>query len=356
MESTSKKCVSFAKNSPRRDGLLRASPNSGIPHLPPMDVCSDRSTTPTIAARAATNPTISFDPSRVDLSPYGFTCKRWAPVVMRRPDRHNEIELNFLTEGWLTYLIGGRLVRVEANQLTAFWAAVPHQIIDHGPQREYFVVTIPLRWLLSLRLADSFVQALMHGQVVTASAGTSSLIVHHHLREWELDFESASVRHDAAYLELEAVLSRLSLDCQSSPTLASAAAKRPSTIHEGALAKAEQIAQLVANHYAEPINALELTRRVDAQPKRAMKVFRLVFGVSAASFLTEYRIAQAQRLLATTSMRIVDISESSGFGSLGRFNRAFLELCGCSPREYRKRHSLVNASGSDKSAKAKRTR
>ena len=52
----------------------------------------------------------SFDHARPDFAPYGFTCERWTARQMRRPDRHNEIEVNLLGEGPLTYLLGGRKV------------------------------------------------------------------------------------------------------------------------------------------------------------------------------------------------------------------------------------------------------
>ena len=37
---------------------------------------------------------LSFDPSRPDFAPYGLTCVHWRPSPMRRPDHHNEVELN----------------------------------------------------------------------------------------------------------------------------------------------------------------------------------------------------------------------------------------------------------------------
>ena len=60
---------------------------------------------------------------------------------MRRPDRHNEIEMNSSFEHGLgrTYLLGGRKVRIEAGQLSAFWAALLHQVTDYGDEPEYFV-------------------------------------------------------------------------------------------------------------------------------------------------------------------------------------------------------------------------
>ena len=97
-----------------------------------------------------------FDQRRRDFTPYGFTCERWTPARMPRPDRHNEIEINLLTGGALTYLVGGRKVRVPAGRLAIFWAAIPHQIIEtqglrptlqktalRGLNDEYLVYEIP---------------------------------------------------------------------------------------------------------------------------------------------------------------------------------------------------------------------
>ena len=52
------------------------------------------------------------------------------------------------------------------------------------------------------------------------------------------------------------------------------------------------------------------------------------------------RVSHAQRLLATTDMKIVDVAFDSGFTSISRFNDAFRRACGCSPREYRQSHLL----------------
>ncbi len=260
---------------------------------------------------------------------------------MRRPDRHNEIELNFLTEGWVTYLFGSRLIRVEPNRLTVFWAAIPHQIVDHGGQADYFVVTIPLGWFLRLLLPDRFVQALLRGQMIVPNAQDSTSFEFARLSDWERDFETDDPKNCAAtLLEIEAQFRRLSLRCPEVTDLQSTSQTSQSVVHETGYAKAEQMAHLVANRYHEQIDASTFAREINLQPKHAMKLFHQVFGTSLAAYLTEYRISQAQRFLVTTSMSIIDVSEAAGFGSLSRFNRAFRQMCGCSPREYRKSHAI----------------
>ncbi|WOK07838.1 hypothetical protein RT717_04255 [Imperialibacter roseus] len=39
-----------------------------------------------------------FNENREEFKPYGITCEVWTPSLMRRPDRHNEIGLNYFGE------------------------------------------------------------------------------------------------------------------------------------------------------------------------------------------------------------------------------------------------------------------
>jgi AraC-like DNA-binding protein len=69
-----------------------------------------------------------------------------------------------------------------------------------------------------------------------------------------------------------------------------------------------------------------------------MTLFKRAFGTTLLAYLTQHRISHAQRLLATTEEKILVAALDSGFNSLSRFNAAFKEACGCSPREYRRLH------------------
>src|SRR5438876_6885126 len=143
-----------------------------------------------------------FDPSRPDFAPYGLTCERWTPSLMRRPDRHNEVELNLLDSGTVTYLLGGRKVTVEAGRLAVFWAAIPHQIIDaRGVKSAYFVATLPLAWFLQAKLPDRLVQPILHAEMV-CDPKSAPRRDRHSFEEWFDDLRGRrEERHRAATLE-----------------------------------------------------------------------------------------------------------------------------------------------------------
>lgn len=283
---------------------------------------------------------VSFDPNRPDFAPYGLTCVRWNPAPMRRPDHHNEVELNFLETGWVTYLLGGRKVRVDAGRLHAFWAAIPHQIIDYGTETEYFVATIPLPWFLQCRLPDALVQPLLQGQMITEPTKDRAVSDQQAFAHWETDLEDPHADlKKAVLLEMEARLLRLAL-AMPAPARNGATRKRHAPLSEVGLNKVEQMACLIAQRYTERLTIEEIGSEVKLHPNYAMSLFQKTFGTTLIEYLTQHRVSHAQRLLATTDMKIVDVAFSSGFGSISRFNDAFRRACGCSPREYRQQHEL----------------
>lgn len=283
----------------------------------------------------------SFDPARADFAPYGFTCVRWRPSVMSRPDRHNEIEINLLRSGALTYLLGGMKVRVEARRLSVFWAAMPHQIIDFEGTGEYFVATLPLAWFIQCRLPEKLVRALLQGKMITESDDHGAQSDMGLLARWEEDLScSDGELKKAVLLELEARLLRLA--CSSlSRTTAVSARRRPAS-SRSELTKVEQMAGLIAQRYMHPLTVEDIGRHVGLHPNYAMGLFKRGVGTTIVDYITKHRVSHAQRLLATTDTKIVEVALNSGFSSTSRFNVAFRNECGCSPREYRQQHRLVD--------------
>ncbi len=274
-----------------------------------------------------------FDPARPDFSPYGFTCELWTPARMPRPNRHNEIELNLLTAGSLTYLLGGRRTTVEAGKLAAFWAAIPHQIVDFDGDTPYFVVTAPLSEFLQASHEVGFVNRILRGEVLVESVTDDCDALT--FRQWERELREKEPAHEAAVrLEVQARLIRFARRVGNRPANLRPAAK---------LSRADQIACYIARNYHEPLTAQSIADAVGVHPNYAMNLFRETFGTTMTSFITEHRISHAQRLLATTNDSIVNVALSSGFQSLSRFNEAFKAACGCSPRNYRKAHPRVES-------------
>ena len=115
-----------------------------------------------------------FDRRRPEFAPYGFTCERWEPTLMTRPDKHTEVELNYLERGRLTYLFWGERTTVEGGRPALFWATTPHQIVEYGDVTSYTVITLPLPWLLNWALPDNLIKRILSGRLVQEADSSQS--------------------------------------------------------------------------------------------------------------------------------------------------------------------------------------
>jgi AraC-like DNA-binding protein len=259
---------------------------------------------------------------------------------MPRCDRHNEVELNLLEEGSLTYLLSGQTVTIPAGRLAVFWAGIPHQIVGFESQSEYFVMTLPLVWFLQWRLPGHLAQPVLHGCMVIEPDEGRLTADRAQFRTWMEDIATHSEeRCRISLLEIEARLRRLAFtvapDSPNHPRKQTAA-----VLSQGHLRRAERMACFIAQHYTEPLTVETVSGHAGLHPNYAMDVFQRTFGTTLLKYVTQHRLSHAQRLLITTDDLILHIALSSGFGSLSRFNEAFRQAFGCTPRDYRKQHQL----------------
>jgi AraC-like DNA-binding protein len=279
-----------------------------------------------------------FEASRHELQPYGFTCEVWEPRPMPRADRHNELELNLVVAGALTYLIGGRRVTLRARHLAAFWAATPHQVLRSDGVTHYYVVTVPLAWVLGWGLPEAFVQTLLSGAILEEPDEAMAERDLARMAQWHADLRPGERREEPVLLELKARLLRLATNER-----AGAPRKRHrlrEASGDAAPTHAEQMATFVARHYREPLGPDEVARAVGLNPDYAASLFKRTFGTTIARFIAQHRVTHAQRELVTGDAKVLQIGMDSGFGSLTRFNAIFKSLCGCTPRDYRRQHRM----------------
>src|SRR5690625_3819908 len=102
------------------------------------------------------------------------------------------------------------------------------------------------------------------------------------------------------------------------------------------LRQVSAMAQYVRDHHRSPIAVADIAAAVHLAPSHAMTVFRRTAGVTLGDYVTMCRVAEAQRLLLTTSMKVTEIADAAGFGSLSSFYEHVSAACGMTPREYRR--------------------
>lgn len=265
---------------------------------------------------------------------FGLSSRRIEPQRQPSFHRHNEVELLLIEKGGMEHLMGGRRDQLVPGRLVVFWGAMPHAPLQIVRGTVLHRLTLPLAWFLEWQLPGAFTQAILGGASVTerdASRAEADLAM---FRRWHEDLRlETAERRKLVLLECEARLRRLSM---SDPSRAGSGRGAPGQGPLHGSHQLERMARFVALHYLEPLHVADVARDVGLNPNYAASLFRKTFGLSLVDYVNEHRISHAQRLLATSDAKIVDIAFVAGFGSASRFYTAFKAACGQTPKKYRR--------------------
>ncbi len=103
------------------------------------------------------------------------------------------------------------------------------------------------------------------------------------------------------------------------------------------LERIKHIVKYVEENYIHPIHIAEIAAELGMSSSHFMKFFRETMGTSFISYLNEYRLTMASRLLLSSTDSVLSIAGETGFDNLSNFNRLFKRQFGMSPRAYRRR-------------------
>ena len=105
---------------------------------------------------------------------------------------------------------------------------------------------------------------------------------------------------------------------------------------------AQEALSFIEQNYALPITVEDMANRCNLDRSYFGKVFKDMIGQSPQDFLIRYRMSKATSLLTSTSLSIGDISVQVGYPNQLHFSRAFRNIYGMSPRQYRQQNKLLS--------------
>lgn len=97
--------------------------------------------------------------------------------------------------------------------------------------------------------------------------------------------------------------------------------------------------EYVEEHYAQDLNMAVVSNYISMNYSLFSYSFKQYTGTTFVNFLRDIRMREAQRLLAESNMKIVEISQMVGYDNEKHFMKTFKSCCGVSPSEYRKNMS-----------------
>ncbi|XJS10414.1 helix-turn-helix domain-containing protein [Aerococcaceae bacterium WGS1372] len=101
----------------------------------------------------------------------------------------------------------------------------------------------------------------------------------------------------------------------------------------------ERIQQYIRKNYSQKITLNNLSDHVGINKYYLIRLFKQKTGLSPIDYLIHVRLAEAEKLLATSDVTISKISDMVGFHSPSHFSKTFKESNHCTPSAYRKKHS-----------------
>ncbi len=119
-----------------------------------------------------------------------------------------------------------------------------------------------------------------------------------------------------------------------------AAEERPVTVHDPSLSQTQidivrRVRQHLLDHMESRLTIERLAEEFHISPTYLKETFRRVSGQSVHRYLQDLRLTRAARLLSTTNDSVLSIAVSVGYSGTSRFNAAFKERYGVSPRQFR---------------------
>jgi AraC-like DNA-binding protein len=102
----------------------------------------------------------------------------------------------------------------------------------------------------------------------------------------------------------------------------------------------EQVSKHIQANYHRSITLTEIADIANMTEQSFSRWFRQTSGLTFIDYLIQLRTTVASNLLINTSKPMTEVYAESGFNSSSSFNRAFLKIKGCSPREFRKHNRI----------------
>ena len=90
----------------------------------------------------------------------------------------------------------------------------------------------------------------------------------------------------------------------------------------------------------DDIRMSDIATALHISQSRASHLFKALCGKTLTQYSTDLRIAEAKKLLLTTQMKIMDISDTLKFQNPTIFCKYFKKYAGCTPRQYRESNGI----------------
>ena len=91
----------------------------------------------------------------------------------------------------------------------------------------------------------------------------------------------------------------------------------------------------IEENYSYEVTLSELAALIPMSEGQFCRVFRQTMNRTPMQYIMRYRVMQSCNLLTETNKKIAEIANLSGFNNISYYNKVFLSIVGCTPKQYR---------------------
>ena len=238
------------------------------------------------------------------------------------PHLHDEMEIVYVHKGPVTAYVDGTEYTLENGCLCAMFPNQLHSYVDGvtPPTQGNFIIIFKSDILKTF--GNDFINKVPKNPIITDPCVLECVRKYF---EAAVDIASGNHPYRTEMLNAHAMLILAVL-------LPHFEYKNAKTLQKDASA---DIFAYCNRNFSEDISLDTISEELNISKTHIMRLFRERFHTSFRAYINHLRIDKAKKLLKTTSLSVTEISISVGYNTIRSFNRAFSELCGVSPRDYR---------------------
>lgn len=108
----------------------------------------------------------------------------------------------------------------------------------------------------------------------------------------------------------------------------------PYLVNEGDVSKIRQAKDIIISRMDEPPTLQELANEIGLNLKKLKEGFKQVYGDTVYSFLFDYKMEHAKRLLEKNQFNVNEVGLQVGYSTASHFIAAFKKKYGTTPKQY----------------------
>lgn len=237
----------------------------------------------------------------------------------------NRLELYMVLEGEARYFIDDKFYLLQKGDI-----AVINQGVSHGESP----LSNEANSSISIGISNLFIDGMPENCLAD---GTSDPIIHTRLLSDSISgiFKTIYVfSADMEHLDrtVNSLTTSLVLMVHQGLKSNSRRMIRDDQVSEYTLAKSIQ--HYLDENYRNDMKLDDIFENLHLSVSYASHIFKKYFNVSPKKYILEHRLGEAQQMLQSSNLSIVEISEKIGFGSPNHFITIFRKYTGCTPRQY----------------------